>query len=444
MNNQIIDKNYNIVNGEIFDINNVSNIIERFIDSLDSYGANTTIFYLGSYYKGITQFSEIIPVIKEIHPDDYILIEINLDNEEIKKNINFLSFTMYSYEITNDNITTTVFASIDQSLQFYEQLSNNDSVIKICITSSKIIAKEFESIGYLISKISLDLLPISNFNYLIRVGVNESVKNTRFISNQINTTFFQYLDNKKYPDPYYFDKFEIIDSWPVPYLPFENDIFKSVQAEFKKIKYIFNSNNSNKIIEQFNFFPYLSNIFNTNYAFQNVYDALTVYPPAQLQANDTGKSYFLTDSIDFSNYPDGYIYILALNHNASNVSLTSNIQIYEAPNFNAIENGTLFTGPNSTPTQIISYPIPSIVRNDTPTYNLFCYSCKNLLEAGVNSVFICERIQYSLANFYHIPTNIYNGTASVFILNEQLNEQELYYLNVNYNINVDCITIPIN
>jgi len=435
------ENNYKIIKGEIFNLNNLLSVVGKFIDSVDSYGANTTISYLGSLYKGITEFNEILPFIKKIGPDDYILLEINIGSAEEMKNINLLSFSMYSYEITINNEVTPVFASIDKTIQFFDKLVNFNSTVKICVTASKTIAKKFGDNGYLISKISLDLLNISNFNFLIRVGVNKTNNFSPNLRDTILTTFNQYCGEKKFPDEYYFSRFNVIDSLPKPYLPIDNGVYRNIQSNFSMLKDYLSANK--KIVSSSRFYPYLSNLYNTDYAFQNVYDALTIDPPAQLQGNDTGKSYYSTDYLDFSNSTDGYLYIVALNHNASNVSLSSNIQIYEATNLSVIENGTIYTGPDYASTQLPSYPVPSIVGNTVPTYNIYCYSCKNLNEAGVSKVLIIERIQYSLSNFYHIPSNIYKGTGFTYIFKEPLKE-ELDYLKKTYAIDVQYITVPIN
>ena len=83
--------------------------------------------------------------------------------------------------------------------------------------------------------------------------------------------------------------------------------------------------------------------------------------------------------------------------------------------------------------------------NNQPTYNIICYSCKNLIKSGVqNQVVICERLQYSKKEpWYHPFTNIYSGTGYVLILKEPLTD-EFDSLKQNYNINIKYVIVPIN
>ena len=428
--------NYEIIDGFIYNLNNIA---ELFYNDIDAYGANTTVNYLGGIYPNLTTFSQIIPVIEEIYPDDFILFEINT-SLLIKENIvNLLSFTNYAFEIKDNIIKTKVFGSTDETIQFFDKLKSNE-IVKICVCTSKIIADYYSNNGYIISKISLNLLSIFSFNYLFRIGFNES-KNINLLNlREIISTSYYRSKNKDstFPNEYYYKPSEIIKSWQIPYLPLNNDIYKSVQLNFQNLKDFISMNN--KIVYKSPFFPYLSNFYNTDYAFQNVYDALTVNPPAQLQGNDTGKSYYSTNFINFKNYLDGYLYIVALNHNSSNVSITSNIQIYQAPNLTPIDNGTLLTGPDFPSTDLTYYPIPSIVNNTTPTYNIFCYSCKNLNSKGINEVIIIERLEYSLANFYHPNNVLYQGTGYCYIFKEPLTS-ELLYLKEKYNIDIQYIVL---
>jgi len=434
-----INNKYTEEKGLIFNINNLGEAISKISPNVQSYGANTTISYVGCFYNDITTFSSIIPVIENIYPDDYLLLEINIGSKEEMKNYNLLSFTNYSYQVKVDDVTTTTFASIDEGIQFFDKIVNYNTTVKICVCASKIIGNKFKDQGYIISKIPLYLLNISSFNYLIRVGTEKSSNIEPNLRDLISTTYYKSNnENPSFPNNAYYNEQEIIDSWSKPYLPTENYIYKSVQKKFQSLKDYISTNS--KIVGGSSFYPYLSNFNNTNYAIQNIFDALTVSPPAQVQANDTGKSYYLTNYIDFNEYPEGYLYIISLNHNASNVCLSSNIQIYEAPNFGAIDNGTMYTGPDDANIKDPSYPIPSIIGNDVPTYNIFCYSCKNLIQSGISNVIISERLQYNLANFYHTKTNTYKGTSECYIFNEPLND-ELLYLKQNYNINIKYMII---
>ena len=145
---------------------------------------------------------------------------------------------------------------------------------------------------FLTGKTALTLNNCDNlisFNYLFRIGFNKS-KNINLLNlREIISTSYYRSKNKDstFPNEYYYKPSEIIKSWQIPYLPLNNDIYKSVQLNFQNLKDFISMNN--KIVYKSPFFPYLSNFYNTDYAFQNVYDALTVNPPAQLQGNDTGK-----------------------------------------------------------------------------------------------------------------------------------------------------------
>lgn len=435
---------YELIEGKTYNINNFVNIISNILP-LNNYGANTTVTYCGLDYHKLTKFSGGIPYIEKINKDDFILLEFKIGSQEEMSKYTLLNFHNYSFDVTLPNKEPVrSFASVDAGIQFFDKIKNYNSTVKICITSSKNIAEIYENKGYNISKISLDLLNISTFNWLIRVGISTDSKIAPNLRDLVSSSYYSIKENNNdYNKKDYFTSTEIINSYPKPYLPVNNDIFKSVQKKFASLKN--QLVNNPKVVLKSPFYPYLSNFNNTKYAMQNIFDALTVDPPAQVQANDTGKSYYLTNYINFSDYPDAYVYIIALNHNASNVSLSSNIQIYEAPNFKAIENGTTETGPKDSNILNTYYPMSKIEDSNQPTYNIICYSCKNLIKSGVeNQVVICERLQYSKKEpWYHPSTNIYPGTGYVLILKEPLTD-EIDSLKQNYNINIKYVTVPIN
>ena len=430
----ILSVNYEIINGIIYNINNVGNLISPD----DSYGANTTINYLGGIYPTLTTFTNTLSIIETVYPDDFILFEIDTFLLKKENIVNLFSFTNYIFDININNVITNVFASVDETINFFDKLKE-EKIVKICVCSSKIISEYYNNNGYIISKIPLNLVSISSFNYLFRVAYNNSRNINPNLRNVISTKYYRSKNtDAKYPNDFYYNAIEIINSFSNSYLPINNDIYESVQEKFQNLKN--NISMNPKIIVKSPFYPYLSNFRNTNYAFQNIYDALTVDPPAQLEGNDTGKSYYLTNYIDFSDYPGAYLYIVALNHNASNVCITSNIQIYNTSDNSAINNGSLYTGPDYPNLDLTYYPIPSIVDNTVPTYNIFCYSCKNLSDKGISTVVITERLQNNLANFNHPKTNVYKGTGECYIFSEPLTE-ELEYLKKEYNIDVQYIVV---
>ena len=436
-------ENYNIIDGNTYNINNFINAASSFLP-LDNYGANTTVTYCGFNYKNLTQFSGGIPYIEKITKDDFILFEFKIGSKEEMSKYTLFNFHNYAFDITlPDSEPIRVFGSVDTGIQFFDKIKKYNSVVKICITSSKNIARFYENQGYIISKVPLELLQISTFNWLIRVGVLEGTTIAPNLRDLVTSFYYSYKGN---PDNNtnvndYFNSTEVINSFPKTYLPVENDIYKFVQKKFYSLKN--KLINNPKVVLKSPFYPYLSNFVNTKYAMENVFDALSVNPPAQIQANDTGKSYYLTNYINFSDYPDGYVYIIALNHNASNVSLSSNIQIYESPTFKAIANGTTYTGPNDSSILNTTYPIESIENSNQPLFNIVCYSCKNLIKSGVkNEVVICERLQYSMKEpWFHPSSNIYPGTGYVLILKKPLTD-EIELLKKEYNININYVSVP--
>ena len=434
--------NYQEIKGQIYNINNLVNIASNILPNIDNYGANTTISYSGIFYPQITKLSGGIPYIDKINCDDFVIFEFKIGSKEEMKNFNLLNIHNYSFDITYPNQKPVrCFASVDEGIQFFDKIKEYNTTYKICLTSSKTIAEYYKSEGYIISKIPFNLLKISSFNFLIRLGVlksNNLKPNVRFV---ISSTYYKIKNvSDNINKNNYFNPYDLINSWTKPYLPLNNDIYNSVQNNFLNLKNYLIKNKNIISIEQF--YPYLSNFVNTNYAIENIFDALSVNPPAQVQANDTGKSYYLTNYINLMNYKNSFLYIISLNHNASNVSLSSNIQIYDTTNLSPITNGTQKTGPDDANILIPYYPIQSIINNNIPTYNVFCYNINNLIKANIPKIIITERIQYSLANFSHIPTNSYKSTACCLILNKPI-VNELMYMKKTYNINVKYVTIPL-
>lgn len=432
--------NYNIIDGLSYNINNFINIISDVIPNINNYGANTTISYVSILYPEITKFSSGIPFIEKINPDDFITFEIKIGSKDDMKNLTLLNFHNYSFDVKLPNEEKVrCFASVDEGVQFFTNLVDFNSTVKICLCTSNKIGNYFKSKGYIISKIPLNLLKISSFNLLFRVGILKKTNNFPNLRNMITTTYYQSkINNNNLNKLDYYNALDLIQSWTKPYLPLKNDIYNSVQKNFKELKNYLSDNYKINTIKKF--YPYLSNFKNTKYAMQNIFDAISVSPPAQLQGNDTGKSYFLTDFIETYKYKNCFLYILALNHNASNVSLSSNVQIYNSLNLQPINNGTNKTGPDDASILVPSYPVPSIINNDVPTYNLICYNMNDFINSNINKIILTERIQYSLGNFYHIPTNFYDGEGVCFIFKKPLNK-ELYFLKEKYNINVQYKTL---
>ena len=359
---------YTVILGNLINLNNFLNIATRLNPNINAYGANTTVSYIGAVYQGYTNFDEIIPYYK-LGPDDYILLELDIGSPATMANINLINFTNYAYKTTYNGETANTFASVDQTIQTFDTIKNYNSTIKICICTSMKVATEYDRQGYQISRISLDLINPCEFNWLIRVGVNKNFALNTSLKKRLKTTLFKSKSEVQlYSDNNYFTKSQIEARWPQKVLPLENPMFTFLTDRYLELISYINNFSSPTKKEAGQVQPYLSNFNGNGQGMYNIWDAMSVKPMAQLQANETGKVYMMTDMLDLKDAENGYIYIVALNWGLTYTSISSNLQIYGAPSFQAIENGTCMTGPEYAVTQNLTYPYNNVNQLKLPPF----------------------------------------------------------------------------
>lgn len=348
----------NITYGKIYNVNNLYNIIGYFMPDLNKYGANVTVNYYATAFKDITYIENGFPLIN-LGANDYILYTITVPDECWLSNHNYFSLTPYFYSYTNNNLTTNVFASIDVTIEFFKKFNNPNNEINICLTCSKKVSKYYREKGYIISKIPVEYINSGSFTTLFRVGIIN--KYTFNINKYVKASYYKSDDTKTYK---YYNAADIIASFPRELLPVKNKTFQQNLYQYDTIVNYLNSNNYTSIQTA----KYLSNYYNTNYAFQSFFDAITVSPPAQMQANNTGENYFNSTSIDLTTLESEYFYVLVLNQKLMLVALTSNIQIYNDDNKDIIPNGSTDT---SSQLPVFTYPTYPFIENDNNLYPLF-------------------------------------------------------------------------
>ena len=420
---------YTTVKGHIFNITNVFTFINsKSTSNTTNDGANSTVSYLGVNFKNLSYINNGFENI-DVYPDDYMIITVKIPKTNSIINNNLFNISPFFFNYTNNNVTTNIFASIDNTIQFFDKIHNVGTTYKICFTSSKTVANKFKD-KYIISMFPKDLLSSCTFTLMFRLGIVNSLQYSKNISKFVKCKYYRYSSNiQKYNNLLYFNTSDIVSSFQQALLPPPEsyksvlDIFNSINNYFISLDYV-----------NFTSYKYLSNIYNTNYAIQNYFSAIPVL--AQTYGTNTGESYFTCNYINLTAYNNQYLYILALNQNKLGIVLTSNIQIYNSTTLANIINGTIITSPNLP--SFISKSYPVITENTLPLYTLTCYSVDNIISSNnLTSIGICERLSYSPINYYH-PSNEYKGTVIAFI-GSQLTQSQTDYLNQLYSITINTI-----
>ena len=387
-----IQSNIQEIKGTLVDISNIITIISQFI-SANTYGANSNINYSSPTYDGITTIVNNIPVIEWIGINDYILFEFKIPSEEWLNQNNLLSLTPYFFS-TDD---TVIFGSTDTTIFIDKNNINSNNIAKICFTTCENVANKFISLGYIISKIPIEYIENSTFSILIRIGLVDSSSIITNINSYMKSSYF--INNTDSTYNTYFTSKQIIESFPPVYPPLSNPSTIKVVNNFNNIETYLDTIFTNKNIV----YPYLSNIVDppTNFAIQNFYDSINLpnltppRDPINIQANNTGENYFLSNGIStVDDTKSLYLYILYLNQNSAGSGITSNIQIYDTLTHNEIFDGTIYTAPNLPPFTYFDYPYPSSVsKTEFSDYGLYSYpiSYFNKVTTG-NSIYVCERI----------------------------------------------------
>lgn len=179
---------------------------------------------------------------------------------------------------------------------------------------------------------------------------------------------------------------------------------------------------------------YLSNIYDTNYAFDNFYTSITINPPATLEGNNTGENYYNSSFIDLTTLTQEYVYVLSLNQNLMKTALTSNIQIYNKAN-NQPVNKIINTSGGLPQFSNKNYPYAANNNKMYPLFQLNGYNVQEFISANITSILIVERLSYNPINFYQ---SSYDYTGSAYILfGSELSNANTDYLNSNYDITIN-------
>ena len=394
---------------------NLTNIITKIdtIKSVDAYGANTYTNYYAPLFKSSNIINNI-PVIKLSNINQFITMELTVPNNDILDNINLFNITPYFYSYNN----TIVFASIDTSIEFFKPKLQNGQVIKVVFTASEIIANEYKNLGYIVSKIPAEFLSNITYNFFIRIGninsnynYGQMITNTNIELNTWNTT------KNLLP----FNSLDIISLFPFPFNSYliyngNKDLLNKLLDNYKETIYYYYKLNYIEIPT----YLYLQNIPNPHvkYAFQSFYDAISVDPFINLQANNTSESYFNSELINLNNYVGKTISIISVNQSIYGYGLYSNIQIYNNNGLGVIEGGNYNTSPPIPPISNPNYPYTNNIDNiDTyPLINIKTYDIDSLISLDIEQIYIIERVGYSFINYSH-SDNYTIPKLSIFISN---------------------------
>lgn len=384
--------------GHFYNISNLANSLTN----QNNYGANSVVNYIGFGYRGISHLDSIFEVIN-IKPNDFILYHASVDNLE---HINLLNFTPYFYKYQE----VEVFASVDKTIDTFTRKD-----LKICCTCSIPVAQYYSRQGYTISYIPKEYIADAKYMTLIRVGAtnpssseilteeNGEMKISRKILN-FESTYYEYTGSKVWNSDNYATMPFIVNRFPEVLAPKITLETIPYILHYSEIKNYFMSMN----LEEISTYPYLSNLYNTNYAMKSFYNAITVNPFAQVQANNTQENYFNSDILTLDD-PSKVIYIFSLNQKKMLACLTSNVQVYDMSNRKSIL--TYDTSPLLPAMSSPHYP-RSCGEDSVPVYNLNMIRVSDLLEQGINSIMIVERLGYNPVNFnYTQYDKIFNCVA---------------------------------
>ncbi len=403
--------------------------------ALDNYGANSTVNYMVPVFPHISTLANSLPQIT-MGKNDYIIIEVTVPDESWLNTHSLFNITPYFYFYNVDGIQTSVYASENITIQFFEKFSTPNTTIRICITANKTIATQYESMGYLISAMPAEYLDSTTFQILFRVGTINGEDDQLSINRFTKVTFFQAMQSEAFLGSEYYNAAEIISSFPTALMPSGTQYDTNIANYNNITTYLTGQGyDLNQCLK------YLSNIYSTSYALDNFYAAVSVFPPAELQANNTGENYFNSQGIpvysngfiDLTTIEFPYLYILSLNQNSIGSGLTSNVQIYNEQTLALINNGLIVTSPDLPAFSALNYPYVST--NPYPLFQINAFSIPELIASGTPQIIITERISYNPINFYQTSNN-YPGKAYFFFGNTLTSDQTTY-LESNYGITVN-------
>lgn len=407
----------NEIHGLTYNVNTFYKVFSKFLNNSDADGANSTVNYFATFFQGITsnRLTDFLPIMN-FGANDYILYDITVPDITWLSQHNLFNITPYFYNyVTPDNRTTTPFASVDVTIPLFIDFKTPGKKIKICMTSSKTVAQNFESQGYIISKIPVNYINSSTFLPLIRVGNLHNVDDID-INSFVKTYFYKSSDSTINNN---FTSQEIIDGLP-PTLSPNNPTFLNNLNTFTNIVSYLNDNvcDKNKTLQTY---KYLSNFYEFGstrpYAINSFYTSISTTPIAQLEGNNTGENYFNSNAIDLTLVKTPFLYILSLNQNKMQIGLSSNIQVYDLDNLKVITNGTISTSPELPSMASSLYPDIDSNSNNLSLFNLSAFNVQNLLNVGVKYVIIIERNTYNPINYYQ-SSNDYPGKCYILYGNK--------------------------
>ncbi len=397
--------------GELVNLTRILTAINNF-EGIDLYGANNYNYYYGPIFRN-TKIVNNIPVLTFNSIDQYILMELTIPDNGFVNNVNFLNITPYFYSYQNID----VFASIDKSIEFFKPKLNPGDTIKVVFTSSKTIGTYFENLGYLVSKIPAKYINQSTFNFLIRVGNLDGTYDPGSFVTKSKLILDTFVSSEQLV-PY--DVIDIVSTFPLPlsskYVYNGNtQLLNTLLNHYDKVKTTYLTSGYIEIPT----YLYLQNIPNppVKYAFQSFYDAISVNPYIQMQANNTGESYFNSELINLNNYTGSNIVVVAVNQNHYGYGIYSNIQIYNKSGLGVIPNGSYFTSPNIPVISDPSYPYVDEKSSEYlkyPLINTQTFNVNDLLAQGIQEIYIVERVGYNPINFSH-SDNYQIPKLSIFV-----------------------------
>ena len=397
---------------------------------LNQYGQNQNVFYITPfYYNKITSITDNMPTFNMVN-NDFLLFEFTLDDDWLKE-YNLFVFSTYIYKHKGD----VIFGTPDSSIFVKPSMRDSNNKIKICCTSSKILESKYSKLGYQISKLPCDYMNnITTFNVLIRfMTTGNSNPRTIDINKYIKTSYNTDNTLDKNDLSNFYDSKEIIANYPTVYDPISNSETINVISNFNKTITYLNSLFTTK----YKAYPFFSNfaVPPTNYAKDDAYKSIALPKPLNINANNTGENYFLSNKITIPNTSTNYVYIIYLNQNSSGAGVTSTIQIYDSKS-NAIKNGLIQTGPKILKMATPNYPISK--KNDLPAYGIYGISMENIYKEnpGISSIVVSERISYSLINLYQVNYDCIN-TMEIYVGKKLTTSQvktlsDKYYIKVSY------------
>ena len=403
--------------------------------ALDNYGANSTVNYDVPVFPHITTLANSLPQIT-MGKNDYIIIEVTVPDAEWLSSHSLFNITPYFYFYNKNGVQTAVYASENITIQFFEQFKVPGETIRICITANKTIGSQYQAKGYLLSAMPAEYLDSTTFQILFRIGLIKGNQDQLSINRFTKITFFQATNTESFAGSEYYNSAEVVASFPTALMPSGTQYDINIANYNSIVTYL---TGQGYVLDQC--LKYLSNIYGTSYALDNFYSAVSVSPPAQLQANNTGENYFNSQGIpiysngfiDLTTINAPYLYILSLNQNTMGSGLTSNVQIYNEQSLALIDNGLIVTSPDLPAFSAPNYPYVST--NPYPLFQINAFSIPDLIASGTTQIIITERISYNPVNFYQTSYN-YPGKA-YFFFGDTLTPTQTTYLQTNYGITVN-------